>query len=68
VFGIKKKGVYNLKIYDVTGKLLSEIFNQNFEPGEYKTDFHADNLSSGVYFYKIQAGNYVQTKRMVLVK
>ncbi|MDD5360797.1 MAG: T9SS type A sorting domain-containing protein [Ignavibacteria bacterium] len=68
VFGIKKKGLYNLKIYDVTGKLISEIFNQNFEPGEYKTDFHADNLSSGVYFYKLESNNSIITKKFVLLK
>jgi hypothetical protein len=68
VFGIKKKGLYNLKIYDVTGKLISEIFNQSFEPGEYKTDFHADNLSSGVYFYKLESSNSIITKKFVLLK
>jgi hypothetical protein len=68
VFGIKKKGLYNLKIYDVTGKLITELFNQNFEPGEYKTDFHADNLSSGVYFYKLESSNSIITKKFVLLK
>jgi hypothetical protein len=68
VFGIKKKGLYNLKIYDVTGKLINEIFNQSFEPGEYKTDFHADNLSSGVYFYNLESNNSIITKKFVLLK
>jgi hypothetical protein len=67
-FGISKRGQYSLKIYDVSGKLISELFNQTLEPGEYKTDFNASNYSSGVYFYKLESSKSVITKKLVLLK
>jgi hypothetical protein len=67
-FGINKRGQYSLKIYDVSGKLISELFNQTLEPGEYKTDFNASNYSSGVYFYKLESSSSAITKKLVLLK
>ncbi len=67
-FGIKKKGIYKLTVYDVTGKLVDEFFNQNLEPGEYKTDFNAEKLSSGIYFYRLESGSTIITKKFVLLK
>jgi len=67
-FGIRNKGQYNMKIYDITGKLVNELFNQVLDPGEYKIMFDASNYSSGVYFYKLESSNNVTTKKLVLLK
>ena len=67
-FGIKEKGNYSLRIYDVTGKMIQEVFKQDFEPGEYRTIINAGRLSSGVYFYRLESGSVVLTRKFVLMK
>ncbi len=57
-----------LKIYDMMGKEVSELVNTNQKAGSYSVTFDASKLSSGVYYYKIQAGDFVDTKKMLLVK
>jgi len=62
-----------LKIYDVLGNEVSTLVNEEKSAGEYKVEFnvHSDegqNLSSGVYFYQLKAGDFVQTKKMVLLR
>jgi hypothetical protein len=57
-----------LKIYDITGKEITTLANGSFEKGTHKIAFNAINLPSGIYFYRIQAGNFVEVKRMVLLK
>lgn len=57
-----------LKIYDILGKELSTLINEKQSPGTYEVTFDGKNLSSGVYFYRIQAGDFMQVKRMVLIK
>ncbi|MFA7360095.1 MAG: T9SS type A sorting domain-containing protein [Candidatus Kapaibacterium sp.] len=58
----------SLKIYDITGREIQTLVNEIKQAGYYTVDFNGPNLSSGVYFYKIQSGNFVSVKRMVLVK
>ncbi len=67
-FDVAKKGFVSLKIYDVTGKLVNTIVNRNLEAGKYAEDFNAGNLPSGIYFYKIVATDYTETKKMMLIK
>ncbi len=57
-----------LKIYDILGREVAELVNEKQAAGNYSVQFNAANLSSGVYFYRIKAGNFVQTKKMVLIK
>jgi len=57
-----------LKIYNVLGKLITTLVNENQEAGSYKVNFDAGVLSNGIYFYKIQAGNYTAVKKMLLLK
>jgi len=45
-----------------------ELVNKEMEIGNYKIVFNASSLSSGVYFYRLQAGNFVQTKKLLLMK
>jgi hypothetical protein len=57
-----------LKVYNVLGKLITTLVNENQEAGIYKINFDAQGLSNGIYFYKIQAGNYSAVKKMLLLK
>ncbi len=57
-----------LKVYDVLGKEVTTLVNENLSSGNYSVEFDASKLGSGVYFYKLQSGNYVETKRMLLLK
>ncbi len=58
----------SLKIYDVLGKEVATLVNARQEAGSYNFTFNASNLASGIYFYRLQAGSFVQTKKMMLVK
>ncbi len=61
-------GNVSLKLYDVLGKEVMTLVNGRQEAGAYNFNFNASSLSSGVYFYRLQSGNFVQTKKMMLVK
>jgi len=58
----------SLKLFDVLGKEVATLVNERQEAGAYNYTLNASNLSSGVYFYRLQAGNFVQTKKMMLIK
>jgi hypothetical protein len=57
-----------LKIFDVLGNEVATLVNEYREAGEYEIDFNASGLSSGIYFYKLQAGGFVETKKMILLR
>jgi flagellar hook assembly protein FlgD len=57
-----------LTIYDAAGRIIETIINKPFTAGHYETEWNASNFSSGTYFYKLEAGNYTETRKMVLVK
>jgi len=57
-----------LKVYDVNGREVEVLVNERLQPGTYQTDWNGSKYSSGVYFYKIQAGDFSETKRMLLIK
>ncbi len=57
-----------LKIYDVLGREVSTLVNQQLQPGTYEVNFDAANFESGVYFYKLTSGDFVETKKMILLK
>lgn len=67
-FALPKQGFVNVKIYDITGREIKTLVNEVKQAGYYTVDFNGSHLSSGVYFYRIQSGDFVQTKRMVLLK
>jgi len=58
----------SLKIYDVLGNEVQTLFNENKSAGKYEVTFDASGLPSGIYFYKLQAGNFTETKKMLLLK
>ena len=67
-YQIPKVSFITLKIYDVLGKEITTLVNEEKPIGSYEIEFNAKNLPSGIYFYKIQAGSFVETKKMVLMK
>jgi hypothetical protein len=67
-FQISNSGNVQIKIYDITGKEIMTLMNDYKQAGYYSTTFNGSNLASGVYFYRIKAGDFIQTKRMILLK
>ncbi|MCP5064686.1 MAG: T9SS type A sorting domain-containing protein [Ignavibacteriae bacterium] len=57
-----------LKVYDMLGREVATLVNKNQNPGSYKVNFDASELTSGLYFCTIKGGDFVQTKKMILVK
>ena len=57
-----------LKVYDILGNEVTILVNEEKQPGEYVIEFDASKLPSGIYFYSLQAGSFVQTKSMTLIK
>ncbi len=67
-FDLPKASHVSIVVYNELGQRIRELVDQQMQPGSYKVDFDATNLPSGVYFYRINAGAFVQTKKMVLTK
>jgi len=57
-----------LTVYDVLGQQVSVLVNERKDAGVHEVSFDGSNLASGVYFYRIQAGDFVQTHRLLLLK
>ncbi len=60
----------NLKVYDVLGNEVATLVYEEKRAGEYEVEFSINNLqlTSGIYFYQLKAGNFIETKKMVLIK
>ncbi len=67
-FSVNKQDWVTLQIYDIQGRLVQTLANQEFSPGTYTRTFDAKGLASGVYFYRIKAGNFTAEKKMLLVR
>ncbi len=67
-FSINGNYYVTLKIYDILGKEIVTLFNNNLSAGNYEIEWNASNVPSGVYYYRFQANDFVETKRMVLLK
>ena len=57
-----------LKVYDLLGREVAILVNEEKHPGNYEVEFDGSNLSSGVYFYQLKAGEFVETKKMIYLK
>jgi hypothetical protein len=57
-----------LKIYDILGKEITTLVNEQLNPGTYEVTFYGTNLPSGIYFYRLTAGDFVVTKKLILLK
>ena len=58
----------NIKVYDITGKEIATLVNEVKDQGIYNVEFNAENLSSGIYFYKISADRFSTVRKMILIK
>jgi gluconolactonase len=67
-YSIGKAGFVNLKIYNVLGRKIKTLINTKEDAGNYAVRFDANHLNSGIYFYSIHSGNFVQYKKMLLLK
>ncbi|MHB8853117.1 MAG: T9SS type A sorting domain-containing protein [Ignavibacteriaceae bacterium] len=67
-YTIASKDFVTIKVYDVLGKEISTLVNEEELAGNYSVNFNASKLSSGVYFYRMQAGSFVETKKLILLK
>jgi hypothetical protein len=57
-----------LKVYDILGNEVTTLVNEQKEPGYYEVDFNASSFASGVYIYRLQAGSFFSTKKMMVIK
>jgi len=62
------KNLVTLKVYDVLGNEVATLVKEELSAGEYEVEFSGNELTSGVYFYQLKAGNFIETKKMILLK
>ncbi len=67
-FSVASTQSSQIYIYDITGRLVATIIDEHMNPGEHEINWHADNLSSGMYFVRLQSGDLVQTQKLILLK
>jgi len=67
-YEISELSFVTLKVYDVLGKEVANLVSEEKPAGFYEVEFDATALRSGIYFYRLQAGSFVETKKMVLLK
>lgn len=67
-YTVGSKQFVSIKIYDVLGREIATLVNEEKQPGEYKISFNGSNLSSGTYFYRLRAGEFLETKKLLLLK
>jgi len=67
-YQIPRNGYVTLKVYDILGKEVAALVNQQQQSGRYEVNFNAQNLASGVYLYRIRVNDYVAVKKMLLLK
>ncbi|MCH7974318.1 MAG: T9SS type A sorting domain-containing protein [Bacteroidetes bacterium] len=67
-FSIPEESFVTIKVFNTLGKEITTLINENIIVGNYEIEFIITTLPSGIYFYQLQAGNFVETKKMVLMK
>ena len=67
-YSIPESGNVSLQIFNTLGEEVANLVNEYQEPGIYKVNFNAENLSSGVYYYRLESGRFSQTHKMILLR
>ena len=67
-FNIPVSGNISIRVYDITGKVIKTLVNEFRNAGTYYTEFNGADVSSGVYYYKMETGNFSEIKKMILLK
>ncbi|CUS97619.1 T9SS type A sorting domain-containing protein, partial [Candidatus Kryptobacter tengchongensis] len=68
IFDLPREAKVKLGVYDVMGRLVKVLIDEQMQAGRYRVELRGDGLASGVYFYRLEAGGFVSVKKMVLVK
>jgi hypothetical protein len=68
IYTIPKASFVIIKVFDLLGREVGVLVNEQKAAGNYRVQFNPSNLTSGIYFYRMQAGDFVQTKKLVLIK
>lgn len=66
--GMRETGLVTLKVYDISGKEVATLVNEEKSAGTYEVIFDASKLASGMYLYRLKAGNLIETRKMILIK
>lgn len=67
-FGISDLGFVSLKVYDIQGREVTTLVNEQLKPGTYEVDFNGNSFTSGMYFYRLVSEEFIETKKMILTK
>ncbi|MHB8580205.1 MAG: T9SS type A sorting domain-containing protein [Ignavibacteriaceae bacterium] len=67
-YSIPKSSIVTIKVYDLIGREVAVLVNEEKPAGDYSITFNASNLASGIYFYNMQAGSFEKTQKMILLK
>lgn len=67
-YAVKDAGLVKIKVFDILGSEVANLVNESKEAGYYSVEFNASDLPSGIYIYTLQAGNFVNSKKMILLK
>ena len=67
-FALPVENFVTLKIFSITGELVATLINGTMTAGKYEVNFDASTLGTGVYIYRLEAGNFTSTRKMMLVK
>lgn len=67
-FALPETGPVRLQVFDLNGKRIKELVNRNLTAGRYEISFDAGKLGSGIYVYRLTAGEFTQTRKMLLIK
>ena len=68
-FSLPKASTISMVVYDMLGREITKLINNEFKSaGNYSVEFNGQNLNSGIYFYRLHSGNFMETKRMILIK
>lgn len=67
-YSIAEPGLVSIKVFDILGRQIADLVNEQKSAGAYTVDFNAQSLSAGVYFYRIESGSFKASKKMILLK
>ena len=67
-FSVPNSSVVTLKVFDILGNMVTTLVNEKKSPGSYVAEFDGSHLASGIYLYRLQAGNFSDTKKLLLIK
>ncbi|HED06131.1 MAG TPA: T9SS type A sorting domain-containing protein, partial [Ignavibacteria bacterium] len=67
-YTVPKNSFVIIRVYDILGNEVTTLVNGEKSVGNYNVQFNGSNLASGIYFYSMHAGNYVETKKLILMK